>query len=265
VAQKIASHQMPYWTERMTLGHLRSQESAGASVKPAVVGHDLRWPNGETCLAAVFNRNDADQPGATLITLEDERVRGLTNSLPVFAPGQPIPTIFVPEVSDKTSGFWSLWRISLHTAGGREQRFLALFLAEDGRVFGPTARSIWERLIDLPNGLSQAGEDISGSAAVDAFDFSRKAAEAQGAPVFEELAAAHQMSIMRERKKGAHAFASRRRAIERLGLPQVRAHRLRTLEDENQAWTRELTTREAALPDLAAVLMARVAPLGANA
>jgi superfamily II DNA or RNA helicase len=265
VAQKIASHQMPYWTERMTLGYLRSQGSAGSSVKPAVLGHDLRWPTGETCLAAVFNRNDADQPGATLITLEDEKVRGLTNSLPVFAPGQPIPTIFVPEVSDKTSGFWSLWRISLHTAGGREQRFLALFLAEDGRVFGPTARTIWERLIDLPNGLSQAGDEISGSAAVDAFDSSRKAAEAQGAPVFEELAAAHQMGIMRERKKGAHAFASRRRAIERLGLPQVRAHRLRTLEDENQAWTRELTTREAALPDLAAVLMARVAPMGARA
>ena len=69
---------------------------------------------------------------------------------------------------------------------------------------------------------------------------------------------------MRERKKGAHAFASRRNAIERIGLPQVRAHRLRALEDDDQAWTRELTMREAALPDLAAVLMARVAPMGAN-
>ncbi len=264
-AQKIANHQMPYWTERMTIGYLRSQESAGASVKPAVLGHDLRWPNGETCLAAVFSRDDADLPGATLISLEDERVRGLTNSLPVFAPGQPIPTIQVPDVSDKTSGFWSLWRISLHTAGGREQRFLALFLAEDGRVFGPTARTIWERLIDLPNGLSQAGEEISGSIAVDAFDASRKAAEAQGAAVFDELAAAHQMSIMRERKKGTHAFSSRRRAIERLGLPQVRAHRLRILGDEEEAWTRELAAREAALPDLAAVLMVRVAPIGASA
>ena len=196
-AQKIANHQMPYWTERMTLGFLRSRESAGASVKPAVLGHDLRWPNGETCLAAVFSRDDADWPGATPISLEDEKVRGLTNNLPVFAPGQPIPTIQVPDVSDKISGFWSLWRISLHTADGREQRFLALFLAEDGRVFGPTARAIWERLIDLPTGLRRVGEEISGSTAVDAFDASRKAAEAQGAAMFEELAAAHQMSIMR--------------------------------------------------------------------
>lgn len=261
-AQKIANHQMPYWTERMTLGYLHSQEPAGASVKPAVIGHDLRWPNGEECLAAVFSRNDADRPGAKLISLEDERVRGLTTSLPVHAPSQPIPTVVVPDVSDKTSGFWSLWRISLHTAGGRVQRFFALFLAEDGRVFGPTARTIWERLIDLPNGLSQVGGDISGSTALAAFDASRETAEAQGATVFEELAAAHQMSITRERKKGAHAFSSRRRAIERLGLPQVRAHRLRILADEEQSWSRELAAREIALPDLAAVLMVRVAPMG---
>ena len=261
-AQKITNHQMPYWTERMTLGYLRSQESAGASVKPAVIGHDLRWPNGETCLAAVFSRYEADRPGATMISLEDERVRRLTISLPVLVPGQPIPSVVFPEVSDKTTGFWSLWRISLHTVGGRDQRFLAIFQAEDGRVFGPTARTIWERLIDIPNGLSESGEKISGPAAIDAFDASRKAAEAQGAAVFAELAAAHQMGIMRERKKGAHAFSSRRRAIERLGLPQVRAHRLRILEDEEQVWSQELALREAALPDLAAVLMVRVAPTG---
>ena len=36
------------------------------------------------------------------------------------------------------------------------------------------------------------------------------------------------------------------------------------LEDEEQVWTRELATREAALPDLAAVLMVRVAPTGGS-
>lgn len=250
---------------RMTLGYLRSQEAVGAAVKPATIGHDLRWPDGQTTVAAVFSRDEAERPGATLISLEDERIRGLTTNLPIFAPGQPIPSIVIPDVSDKTNGFWSLWRISLHTTGGREQRFLALFLADDGRMFGPTARTIWERLIDLPSGLDQAVEEISGADATEAFDACRRAAEAQGATVFEELAAAHQMSIARERKKGVHAFSSRRRAIERLGLPQVRAHRLRLLDDEEQAWSRDLATRQAALPDLAAVLMVRVAPIGAGA
>jgi hypothetical protein len=261
-AQQIASHLMPYWIERLTLGFLYTQESAGASVKPSAVGFDLRWPNGDTNLSAVFNRDDADRPGTTLISLEDERVRGLTNSLPVFAPGQPIASVVIPDVSDKTSGVWSLWRISLYTAGRQEQRFLALFLSEDGRVFGATARTIWDRLIDLPAGLSQATEDLSDAPALQAFEASRRAAESQGAPVFKELIAAHQLSIVRERKKVGHAFASRRRAIERLGLAQVRNYRLRILADEEQTWSRELTARETALPDLAAVLMVRVAPTG---
>jgi superfamily II DNA or RNA helicase len=261
-AQHIANHQMPYWTERLTLGFLRTQEPAVASATAAAVGFDLRWPNGDTSLCAVFNRDDADRPGATLISLEDERVRGLINSLPVFAPGQPIPSVVIPDVSDKTTGVWSLWRISLHTGGGREQRFLALFVSDDGRVFGPTARTVWDRLIDLPAGLSQAADDLSGAPALRAYDASRSAAETQGAAVFEELLAAHQLSILRERKKGGHAFASRRRATERLGLPQVRNYRLRILADEEQAWTQELSVRETALPDLAAVLMARVSPMG---
>jgi hypothetical protein len=261
-AQNIANHQMPYWTERLTLGYLHCQESDAASAKPAPVGYDLRWPNGDKCLGAVFSREEADRSGATLISLENESVRGLTTNLPIFAPGQPIPSIIIPDVSDKTSGVWSLWRISLQTVGGREQRYHALFLAEDGRLLAPTARTIWDRLIDLPQGLSAAGEGLSGALALDAYEASRRAAEAQGATVFEELASAHRQSIIRERKKGIHAFASRRKTIERLGLPEVRIHRLRLLEDEERAWTNEITAREAALPDLTAVLMVWVAPIG---
>jgi hypothetical protein len=212
----------------------------------------------------VFNRDDADRPGSTLISLEDERVRGLTTNLPVFAPGQPIPAIVIPDVSDKTSGVWSLWRISLHTTGGREQRYHALFLTDDGRAFAPTARTIWDLLIDLPSGLSQAGSDLSGTLAIDAYEASRHAAQAHGATVFEELAADHRLRIVRERKKGIHAFSSRRRAIERLGLAQVRAHRLRHLAEEEQAWSGEIAARETALPDLAAVMMVRVAPIGSS-
>jgi SNF2 family DNA or RNA helicase len=263
-AQHIAGHQMPYWTERLTLGFLRTQESAGALVTPASVGFDLRWPNGDTSPSAVFNRDDADLPGAALMSLEDERIRGLTNSLPVFAPGQPIPSVMIPDVSDKTTGIWSLWRISLHMDGRRDQRILAVFVSADGRVFGPTARTIWDRLIDLPGGLSQATEDLSGPTALQAYDASRSVAESQGAAIFDELLTGHQLSILRERKKGAHAFASRRRAIERLGLPQVRSYRLRILAEEELAWNQELRARETALPDLAAVLMARVAAAGTS-
>ena len=61
-AQKIASHQMPYWTERMTLGFLRSS-GVGGRVRQAG-RRRLRSALAEwryNRLAAVFNRDDADR------------------------------------------------------------------------------------------------------------------------------------------------------------------------------------------------------------
>jgi superfamily II DNA/RNA helicase len=258
-AQKIASHQVPFWTERLALEFLRSQETNGATVRAANPGYDLKWPDGSVTMAAVFTRVEAERSDTTLVSLEDPRVRYLTTSLPVFAPGQPIPSITIPDISDKISGIWSLWRISLQTASGREQRCLAILLTEDGRSFLPTARAIWDRLIDLPGDLRLEREAVADDAATAAYEASRGAAETQGAAIFDELSSAHRQSIARERKKGVHAFAARRRVIERLGLPQVRSYRLRHLDEEERAWREELTTREATLPNLAAILLVHLA------
>lgn len=260
VAQKVASHQMPFWTERLTLAHLREQKAAGARIERGEVGYNLRWPDGHEVSGAVFTRDEAEQPGARLLSLEDERIRALISQLPVFAPGQPVPVLSIAGVSDKVAGTWSLWRVSLQTANNRQQRALALFVSDDGRVLGPTARTVWDRLIALEDGISQGGDSLNESAACSAYEASRKAAETHGAAVFEELLSAHRESTRRERKKGVHAFAGRRRAIERLGLPQVRAHRLALLAAEEQEWSKELSAREAALPELTAMVLVRIAP-----
>src|SRR5262249_20336586 len=152
-AQKIANHRIPYWTERLTLEFLRSQEQNGAAVRSSKPGHDLHWPDGSIMRAAVFTRDEAERSDATLVSLEDPRVRATPASLPVFAPGQPIPTVTIPDISDKVGGIWSLWRISLQTESSREQRCMAIFLTEDGRSFLPTARAVWDRLIELPVSL----------------------------------------------------------------------------------------------------------------
>lgn len=261
-AEKITHHQIPFWTERLALEFLRSQEANGAAVRATNPGYDLKWPDGSVTRAAVFTREEAERSDATLVSIEDPRVRYLTTSLPVFAPGRPIPCITIPDISDKVSGIWSLWRISIQTALGREQRCLALFLTEDGRSFLPTARAIWDRLIDPPRDLRLEQEVLAEDAATVAYESSRGVAETQGAAIFDELSSAHRQSIARERKKGVYAFAARHRAVERLGLPQVRAHRLRQLDEEERAWREKLTTREAALPDLAAIQLVHVARAG---
>ncbi|MCA9633760.1 MAG: hypothetical protein KC766_39180, partial [Myxococcales bacterium] len=261
-AQHVANHQMPFWTERLTLAYLASRQGEGASVTKGEVGYDLRWPDGTEVKAAVFGQAESERPGSSCLSLEDERIRALIKGLPIFAPGQPLPAVVVPGVSEKVAGTWSLWRISLQVGDGHRQRFVAVFVASDGRVLVPTARTIWDRLVELGDGVKTASTALDAQGAVEHYRAARVAAEEQGAPLFDELVSNHRASLERERKKGSYAFAARRRASERIGLPQVRAWRLRQLAEEERAWQAELAAREAILPELTCISMVRIEPLG---
>ncbi|RME56261.1 helicase, partial [Candidatus Parcubacteria bacterium] len=189
------------------------------------------------------------------LTLEDPRVRGLAMHLPPFAPGQPVPVITLPGLAPEIMGFWSLWRISISTADWNRRRIMPLFLADDGRVFAPTARHIWDQLlVTKPTILTSLDVETS----YQAFERLRDAAERQGKTIYDELVATHQGRLAREREKGEYAFAARRRAIKRIGLPQVRNHRLSLLEQEEERFHEQLERRAQILPEMAPLLITRV-------
>ena len=68
----------------------------------------------------------------------------------------------------------------------------------------------------------------------------RTEAERLGENAFHELYARHQKRLKREQEKGLYAFQVRREALGRLGLPEVRQHRLKRLsEDDKNDATKE--------------------------
>ena len=262
-AQKIARHQIPFWTERMTVSYLRTQADHGAEAATDDVGYRLVWPDGIKQRRTVFSRQEATQAGTTLLSLEHPKVRSLTARLPQFAPGQPLGAVKLDGISDKISGVWSLWRIALRTQESRSHRIMPLFVSDDGRVLAPTARAVWDRLIDLdaehPTLFAAA---VVGDAAMRAYEQLHSEAETHGRSVFSELMDAHRERQAGQRKKGRRAFDARRNAVERIGLPQVRSHRLRELETEEKAWRQQLAKQDAVLPELTALILLRIASNG---
>ena len=238
-AQQFAGHQLPFWTERMTLAYLRSRHALGARVEHDDVGYRLQWPDGASVARAVFA--PTKETGARHLTLEDSHVRSIAAQLGYFAPGSPIPALLVPEISDKVTGVWSLWRIVLDGGGTRAVRILPLFLSDDGRVLGPTARVVWDRLLELdPASATSRSAALVGDVAAATFEESRRRAEEAGRPLYDELVSTHRRGLDQENQKTTQAFASRRRAIERIGLPQVRAHRLEQLEQEGRSFVADM-------------------------
>lgn len=88
------------------------------------------------------------------------------------------------------------------------------------------------------------------------------AIEQAGRTRYDEMVREQSRQQQREREKMGYAFAARRRAINRIGLPAVRQYRLRQLEQEESAWQHELAQRTGIVPEANLILLLHVTGLG---
>ncbi|MCK4788688.1 MAG: DEAD/DEAH box helicase [Desulfobacteraceae bacterium] len=252
-AQRIQSHPLPHWVELMTVSYLKA--NCGSAEKRQNQWN-LKWPDGDIMTGVVFTGQEAETvPNTQFLNLEHDRVRAIVNTLPRFVDGQPIPSIRIPGLTSKIIGFWSLWEVSIHADDLEDKRILAVFLHDDGRVLKPTARHIWNQLLTVS---PEIHEHIAGDPAHDAFNRVMAVAEKQGKTIYNELVQTRMEHLNRERDKGLYAFAARRRAVERIGLPQVRDHRLAILDREEREWQAQLERRVQIIPEMLPLLLIRV-------
>ncbi|HKI19798.1 MAG TPA: C-terminal helicase domain-containing protein, partial [Isosphaeraceae bacterium] len=252
-AQRMMEHPLPHWIERMTVSYLRSQ---GGAADGDSRGWRLTWPEGETWKKVAFTPMTEETPADLLhVGLESERIRGLSMGLPRFTEGQPIPIIRVPGMSGDIQGTWSLWRVSVQALDWKRQRIIPLFIHQDGRVLGPTARHLWDRL--LTDEVSVAGY-VDTSDVGELMQRARREAEAHGKAVYDELLAAHRVRLDKEAERNDYSFAVRRKAIDAIGLPQVKAHRLAKFEQDEAAWRQTLADMRQVVPSLDPLLMVKL-------
>jgi hypothetical protein len=64
--------------------------------------------------------------------------------------------------------------------------------------------------------------------------------------------------VAREEERGLVSFASRRKAIERVGLPEVRQFRLSRCDADESEWRHELQSARQIVPEIRSLLMLRI-------
>jgi superfamily II DNA or RNA helicase len=262
-AERLRTHPLLYWVERMTVGYLNSHGGAATRKRS---WWDLRWPDGQEQRKCVFSAREADRlTDATLLNLENNRVRGLALNLPQVAAGQPLPCVTVNGLPSSITGMWGLFEIRLQAGMHQKTQtlripmvrrgYVSVFLSEEGKLFLPTARHIWDALqTEEPQVLGTLGHDESSAA----YGSLQEAAEQAGQEMFEALQQAHIASVAREEERGMVAFGSRRKAIERVGLPEVRGYRLTRCDAEETEWRNELQSARQIVPEIRALLLMRI-------
>lgn len=262
-AERLRSHPLPHWVERMTVSYLNSH--GGTAIRKRS-WWDLKWPDGQEHRKCVFNAREAERlTDATLLNLENNRVRGLALNLPQVTAGQLLPCVAISGLPDSISGYWGLFEIRLQA--GMDQKtqllripmvrrgYVSVFLSEEGKLFLPTARHIWDALQTTETQVqSTIGQDES------IIDHERlhEAAEQAGRELFDSLERAHLTSIAGEEERGTVSFASRRKTIERVGLPEVRQFRLSCCDADEIKWRHELQSARQIVPEIRPLLMLRI-------
>jgi superfamily II DNA or RNA helicase len=262
VAERLRSHPLPHWLERMTISYLESHGGVASRKKS---WWNLLWPDGTQHTKAVFSSHDADTFNAQLLNLENPRIRELALNLPPITPGQPIPYVQVKDLPETIAGYWGLYEIrislgilqthsSLRTPKVR-RRFLSIFTNEDGKIFLPTARHIW-------NGINDFELSVLGTQSMDdskhAFKCLKEVAEETGKDLFRELIQEHSTSLDKESERAKYAFEYRRKANERIGLAEVKNYRNRKLEEEISTWQRDLELAQQVIPELRPLLIMKI-------
>jgi hypothetical protein len=260
-AEKIRTHPLPYWVERMTISFLKMKN---CKIEKDLFGWDLTWPDGERITNVQFQSEIADSE-VNILTLENNRIRGLASNLPGFAVGQPIPVISIEGLPSSIKGVWGLFEIRLQAglkSNGQyiripmvRRRYLSIFISHDKKVFLPTARHIWDSIQTTDpriQGITEPHQSI------ELFNSLSNEAEKAGQELFEELKKSHDSSISREKNRGAIAFAARRNAIEKVGLPEVRQYRLNRCEEEELEWKSELESARQVVPEMRPLLLMKI-------
>jgi len=252
-AQRLLMHPLPAWLETMTVNYLLA--NGGSALKTNKVW-DLEWPDGKVDSNIVFNRTDVEGSiTAKHLSLENSRIRQLALSIPRIVKGQPIPSVSVPDLGDEIKGYWALVEIVTRADEIKRTRILPVFVHDDSRILMQTARHIWNQLL---GGLSNIIEYIVGDDALNAFDLMLENAESQGETTYKQLIQHHEENMIQERNKTEFAFAARRRALNRIGLPQVRDYRISVLDQEEKEWTQLMERKSNLIPELIPILLVRI-------
>jgi len=265
-AENLRSHPLPHWIERMVVNYLQAKE---CSIEKDLLGWNFTWPDGEKVQSAVFQSRDLSSDG-NLLSLENSRIRGLAMNLPQFISGQPLPCVLINGLPKTVAGLWGLFeiRMSVQQPANSQIRiplirrsYLPVFMSMEGKLFMPTARHIWDQL--LTNELRiESMKDSSES--IVAGEKLLSAAEQAGQEIFDTMQEAHFAAVAREEERGMIAFASRRKAIDRLGLPEVRQFRLARLDEDESQWRSELKSARQIVPEMRPLLMLKIGTTNAH-
>lgn len=253
--QKVLNHPLPYWVQTMVASYLRWQKCIGKQadfIEDDDNGHKLIWPDGASWDGITFIGKAAQrQSNLTHMTLENPKLRGLCSHLPIWSEAQQIPKARIRTLPAGANGYWSLWSIRLSAGQDRKCQYVPVYIKLNGQFYATASQRVWDAVCANELDVLSQHEACISEEKKDIYALLHQAVQQEGKSVYANLQAEHLANWENQREKGEYSFRARKRAIERVGLPEVRQYRLRQLESEYHLWLQNMDMKQKVVPDIA--------------
>lgn len=252
--RQTLNHPLPYWVQSMVASYLRWQRSMQhtADFTDEIDGsHTLTWPDGATWSGITFIGKIAQQqPSFTHLTLENPKIKGLCSQLPVWSEAQPIPSIAVKSLPAGANGYWALWSIRLVAGHERRCQYMPVYIKPNGQYYATASQRVWDAVCSKEFEILPQDLAVDSSLHQSIYALMHKVAQEEGKAIFESMLTANQTDLDNQFEKGEYSFNARKKAIERVGLPEVRQFRLRQLSSEYALWLQDIDKKRRVIPDM---------------
>ncbi|HAX9835787.1 helicase-related protein [Citrobacter braakii] len=252
--RQTLNHPLPYWVQSMVASYLRWQRSMQytADFTDEIDGsHTLTWPDGATWSGITFIGKIAQQqPSFTHLTLENPKIKGLCSQLPVWSEAQPIPCVAVKSLPAGANGYWALWSIRLVAGHERRCQYMPVYIKPNGQYYATASQRVWDAVCSKEFEILPQDLAVESSLHQSIYALMHKVAQEEGKAIFESMLTANQTDLDNQFEKVEYSFNARKKAIERVGLPEVRQFRLRQLSSEYALWLQDIDKKRRVIPDM---------------
>lgn len=252
--RQTLNHPLPYWVQSMVASYLRWQRSMQhtADFTDEIDGsHILTWPDGATWSGITFIGKIAQQqPSFTHLTLENPKIKGLCSQLPVWSEAQPIPSVAVKSLPAGANGYWALWSIRLVAGHERRCQYMPVYIKPNGQYYATASQRVWDAVCSKEFEILPQDLAVESSLHQSIYALMHKVAQEEGKAIFESMLTANQTDLDNQFEKGEYSFNARKKAVERVGLPEVRQFRLRQLSSEYALWLQDIDKKRRVIPDM---------------
>lgn len=225
-AQKLVRQPVNYWLERTIISYIKAYGG-----KATRIGDNwkIRYPESEREELITFDRNSENQ-NAEKITFNNPVVTDAIKNLPELSEDFHVPVVSVDNIPKGLQGVWSLWKVAAKGKDWSKERVIPVFVSDEGKVFLNSAILVWDRLIE-------GKFKIMDYESIEALEHQ---VEKELRRNFENLKAEYLSEREKNIERKREWFEIRRQMAERIGLPQVREHRLKQLNLEMESWETSL-------------------------